>query len=514
MRNFSIQQEHGLFSWLANVLDPSQYDVVVTVERKATALIRAFIDLSPDYECKVDWSHVLSSEALKYLPENWLKGKRVLVFNEMVHLGSSTKDTIEAIFKNTPPDLMGPIETAALYVHQEFANSNVLRTIDYFRDRFESPVPMRVLQRDVSEEMYKLNRDRLIQLLKSRGALLLDTEHIESTFNFTIAPRRFLEALTTFGNPVEYENDADGNFPGITIRTPVTADMEELRATLPEGADLSAKAPQKVRVVRRGPKSFAFVPIWYPPISLQSETEPPEWLSAPAYAKRAIDECPKELRADLIFHLVSLVTGIDLLRNVWGGLAPYLKEGIDPDYPSGLLQRKAPLGHLHALYPLLDFDELQRAMRGAISACKDRDLTRRVHKESEWSGKASVASMWTPTSIDARTNISNCRAVLGEVARSQIESTTIDPWNVNQESHNYFPPLPWNAFWDKGEALGIPESERSVVMDIAIDNAVLKTTQIRIRRRSVTFMVRAFEPDSEYARDEIIRLGMGAEELV
>ena len=154
--------------------------------------------------------------------------------------------------------------------------------------------------------MYPVFRDRIIDFLRLKGALLLDTEHIESTFNLALPPRRFLAALGTFGTPVEYETDSIRDFPGVSVLSPVVEGRDKLEAVLPAGTELGAMEPMKVRIVRRGARGFAFIPIWYPPIQ-EAAFRDDRWQSAPAYLRRALDKCPDKRLPELSFHLASVV---------------------------------------------------------------------------------------------------------------------------------------------------------------------------------------------------------------
>ena len=128
MSNESKREEKRFLSWLCDLLATKQFDLVVSVERKATAVLRDLLDLSQDFHCDWNWKQVLSSEALPYLPDNWLEGKSILVFNEMIHRGHSTQDTISKILANTPKDGIKRIETAAFVVHEEFPREGLANT--------------------------------------------------------------------------------------------------------------------------------------------------------------------------------------------------------------------------------------------------------------------------------------------------------------------------------------------------------------------------------------------------
>ncbi len=505
--------EKRFFSWLNDLLNPARFDFVVAVERKATAFLRALMDLAPEFGCAWKWDDVLSSEALRYLPSNYLSKKnRILVFNEMVHLGGSTKQTIEDIEKNTPGAAVR-VKTAAFVVHADFLTKGVWRAQD-FRVDPSAASPDFAIERNVSQELYLRYRECLIDSLRSKGALLLDTEHIESTFRFTLPIRRFLGALSTFGLPIQYDVGEGYNFPGVTVESPVVADTQRLLAQLPEGCDFEIKAPLKLRLVRRGPKEFVLIPIWYPAVPLESIRTPGQWLGAPSYVRPALEACPPGRHAELAFHLVSLVTGVELLKSAWAGLLPFVREGVIPDTIKGSAEANSPLGHLRAVYPLLNFEELEAAINSAVAAHTDRALSKLVQSKSGWDSEQRKRVFV----IDDATQWDDCRRLLQRIVSEQRERrfSVGDDWFPGEDSkpaQKGFPPLPWEVFMESGAELGISAETRSVIMDILIDNAIFKTTHKTIVRHGREFLVRAYAPDSEFAEEALEKLASGGEEL-
>ncbi len=511
----SAYDDKRYFLWLAELLSSDHFDIVVPVERKATAILRALLDLTPEIKCDCSWNRVLSSEALPYLPQNWLDGQRILVFNEMIHRGHSTKTTIEAIEKNTP-GAEKLVKTAAFVVHSEFDPCEWRQTQES-RVEPDALSPDYAMLRGVSDELYGIIRERLIDILQNKGALLLDTEHLETTFSFTLPPRRFLDALRTFGVPVEYENEDGAGFPGVTVRLPVVADLERLRASLPKGSNLTARAPQTIRMVRRGPKNFAFIPIWYPPVPQNAVKTVDDWETAPSYAQRALSDCPAEKLPELAFHLTSLITGVELVQSIWAGLAPFVGKGVEPDMLHGTEAPESPLGHLRALYPLLDFDALEDALDSAISTYRNRTISNRVHKAAKWKPKGRKNGSAVSTIIRADDKCRSCRRVLVEMIRKQRRFSIGEDWFDSDECPAPTPgfaPFTWSEFWEAGEKLDLSKALRSIIMDTVIDNAVLKTTHTVAYDNGNAFIVRAYEPDSEFAREALERMAHGAQEVV
>lgn len=502
MNDISGLDENRYFSWLARLLDPDRFDVVVPVERKATAIIRALLDLTPEQPCTWDWSRVLSSDALPFLPSDWLANKRVLVFNEMVHRGTSTQKAVDAIVENTPTAAAN-IERAAFIVHE-----------DYGREDHKPYI--HALRRGICDRLYGVIRERLVTSLREKGALLLDTEHVETTFELTMPERRFLEYLGTFGIPIEYRDTRRHGFPGVTVRSPVVEDLESLRPILPDGADIDSAEPKKIRLVRRSATEFAFIPIWYPPIPEESVQRRGGWLAPPKYVRSALEQCPVDKLPDLAFHLAGLVASVELVRSVWLGIGWLVGRGVEPQTPEGSIRTGSPLGHLRALYPLLDFEELAHALASAVSAHKkttqNAAASHRLHQRAGWTTGSRLGSIERVCSVDARETEDVCVTLLAELLRIRSQYSISEDWfSVPAEAPRLL--FSWTEFWQLGEQLGVPESIRSVAMDIAIDNAFLKTSHLIVCRGGRRMLVRGFEPDSEYAFETLERLAYGAEEL-
>jgi len=507
MKNPWAAEETRLFDWLSTLLNDKQIDLIVPVERKATALLRALIDLSPERNCRWPWSKVLSSDALRYLPKRWLQEKRVLVFNELVRHGDTTNSVLGALAKNTP-DVLSRIEIAAYAVHEDFDAARAKSASSRLVDGFE----VNSVLSQVAHDDYGQIRTRIIDLLRHRGALLLDTEHIESTFRLHGSYDELLSALSSVGEPVMYDDGSFGALRGVTIRSPFVLDVARLRDSLPAGVDLDSEAPKKVRLVRRTSEVFALIPIWYAPIPLHSVNDNDRWVNAPAYLRRSLDQCPAESVSELAFHLVGVVTGIELLRTLWAALADLTRRNrVKPETLAGAIEAESPLGHLRALYPLIDFDELEQHVNAAIGS---------------WGSKASVMRVRSRARPRPDTGFvvehagspqEECLTLLGELILRRRPLTVEADWAEDfapvEETEEQLAPFSWNEYWALGERLQVAEPLRTVIMDTAIDSALLKTSHVVEYRPDGPFIVRGFAPDSEFAMEDLERVGLGARKV-
>lgn len=497
-----------LFSWLGNTLKSNTFDFVVCVERKATAVIRMYLDFYDVSEKILSWDNILSSDALKYLPPGYLDGKNVLIFNEMIHEGSSTLMTLRNVLRNS--NNVARVEAAAFACANGFPKKQWLKN---WIDAGGAPgAPHYVYEFGVSKIRYQRLWQSIVNMLRSSGALLLDTEHIETTFTLKMSIREFVKALCAVGLPIEYEND-DSTWPiGVTVREPILANLEGLQSLLPQGIDLNATEPKKLRFVRRNNNEFAAIAIWYPPLALQSAEKYIETGLLPSYISSAVSQCPMETRAEFIFHLSSLIASLEMLKATWAALSPLIKKGkIILNTPKGYLLPGEPLGHLRSLYPMLQFDSLESELQAAVSAYKDVETVHEVRKIQK--GLTNQKERCAPVFVDLKTRSRAARDILveliEEVTPIGIDEEWIADWDVPPRSL----PFSWQQFWKAGQRIGVDENVRSVAMDYAIDNAILKTTHHVIERNGEKFIIRGYLPDSEFAHKALLRLALGGEIL-
>jgi hypothetical protein len=496
-----------LFTWLSRILRTNEFDYVVCVERKATAVLRMYLDYPYQHETELQWDRVLSSDALAYLPLDYLNGKKLLIFNETVHLGSSTIKTVQKIFENSPG--VKQIAAAAFACYHGFSSEHWRKSLASLREGLD--IPQYFAYDNVSGITYEILWRRIVEMLRRAGALLLDTEHIETSFKLQLPIRKLIEALCDIGIPVEYESDDIEYQTGITIENPVIENVERIRSLLPRDTDLSTREPRKLRLVRRGPSEYAFISIWYPALPLDTVEEYISSSVAPDYIRPAIAKCPQQNRVELIFHLASLVSGTELLRSLWAGLAPLTKKGgVIPDILTGSLKPGTQLGHLRAMYPLLEFDTLESEIRGVVSASRNLDAAKVLQKarETQKSRKG-----YHPEFVDAKTRLEMSREILVNTLKKSIHFGIEEEWLDEDDKPPEEYPFTWDDFWQSGERSGIEENVRSVAMDCAIDSAILKTTHREVERNGRKFLVRGYLPDSEFARQQLILLVHGGESL-
>jgi len=120
--------------------------------------------------------------------------------------------------------------------------------------------------------------------------------------------------------------------------------------------------------------------------------------------------------------------------------------------------------------------------------------------------------------VGAEERFHKCREFLVEIVRRQRRYSLGEDWfdieDARESGPQGYAPFTWAECWEVGEELDIPQPLRSVLMDTAIDNALLKTSHKVVSLNGEAYIVRAYEPDSEFAEHALEKLAHGAEEVL
>src|ERR1035438_5752099 len=135
----------ALDGFLRRLTAPDLYDLIVPVERKGTALVRAALHGCPTAR----WKCVLSSDAIQD-HANKVSPKKILILDDSVWTGLSLRRTVATVAAAFPN---AAITTAAFVTHRDAPPDLV--NIAYYQS--------------VDELMYQTCRDTLVNFLQDRG---------------------------------------------------------------------------------------------------------------------------------------------------------------------------------------------------------------------------------------------------------------------------------------------------------------------------------------------------------
>lgn len=508
-----MQREHDLLddlgAWLDLVLKQGKFTVVVAVERKATAILRALIEMTNTPTLDWAWERVISSDAVGYLPRKFWAGQRILVFNELVHTGESTRRVVDDLLEAGA--LRDNIETAAYGIHVAMeARESEGELPDYFRFRC------------LDDTSYPALLDRIVAALHMHGGLLLDTEHIELPVTLRCSTSDFFAALQLCGDCVRFNAYNAQWADCVTITKPIVLDQDKLGKKLPYGADLSTGGSNticKLRAVPRGYGKYAIVPIWYPAVPVDSLLTWSERDGTPDFVRKALEsftdnenatkEEAEKVRRRLAFSLTTLVAGLDLLRSVVAALHTLGAKAVDIGFPPAQ-SIPAHVWHLHAVYPTVPPSSVaaELAMLADAFCIQSRNRLKGLSGQENGSLARDFASI-------RPTDCSNIRGMLGSGLlrhrdtwlrwKREIDQTMGRQAVVGRRDHSVFC---WEELIALADVQGIEKGLQATAMDLAIDEGLLVTTyteQQKEMRRGYSF---AAEEVCRRIRNELMAIGM------
>ena len=320
--------EQQLLVFLRDILEEEQFDYIIPVERKGTAVLRALMQEIEEPRLKWDWRKVLSHAAIDFSSHVDLKGKKVLLFDELVHHGDTLKKAKETIESRCPTSVM----TAGFAVYEKCKK-----------------LPDMWFYGSLDGKAYEVLRDDIVEMLQRYGSLLLDTEHLELKIKVKCGLDEFFAALAQAGSGKTYAFTSGADRINLTITNPRILSEERLRACLPSKSSMD-EVVQKCRILESPyPSEFSILPICYPNISGEVDDD---WLKrVPAYLTPQMLKCATGKQ---LFYVVGLLSAIEILRTIIAALSELKSKGkILMDAPS------ENFAHLAVMFPTLDIDEFR-----------------------------------------------------------------------------------------------------------------------------------------------------------
>ena len=488
--------------WLADGLASGHIGVIVTVERKATAVLRALIEMCGQRGLDWPWSKVVSSDAIPCLAPGFWRGKRILVFNELMHTGASTDGVMTELLDGGAK--AKDICTGAYGVHVDMEDGDAAKKLpDYYRYRC------------LDESSYSALLDSIVEMLHSSGGLMLDTEHLELPVALHCSTNDFFRAFNLCGESIRF-NAYDAQWADcLTVTEPVLLDLDGIRGKLPSGVELTTASSEticKLRVVPRGYGRFAIVPIWYPTVPLDSLLSWSERDSVPEFVCGALGSYkgPDEGRTRLAFSLTTIVAGMELLKSVAAALYELGKDAVDIGFPP---RNEVPphIGHLSAVYPTVSTSSLAAGLSDLRNSYNIKSRNRL--KDLRWGDDETVAQVSSPTIRPE--DCARIRRLLGVCLlkhrdawlRWERELARVEGMapSVAREEHRIFT---WKEMMALAGRCGISEEHRPTAMDLLIDDATLVTTYAPQQCRMIRGYAFAAEEVCRRLRNEIMFVGM------
>ena len=349
--------ERQIVEFINNIVINQSIQLIVCCERKATAILRAIISEIPKDKFLWEWPKVLSTAAVDKYDWQSFKGKKVLLFDELVHHGKSL-DTQEKNLREFLPDNVELI-TAGFAVWEHCQHK-----------------PQFCYYAAVDLEKYDDIRNSIIFMLQKHGSLLLDTEHIELSVRVHCGIREFYDELARASeNHRTYSFISGAGRTNLTIDQPDILRKDLLEKILTPGSNTYGTV-SKIRVLERNHENFSVLPIFYPNTKCVPSIE---WIeNLPEFVRN--DRLSKSEGSSEIFYIIALLGSIELIRGVVSALSDFIRQGkITFEIP------KERFPHLYTMFPQVDINGLYNYIYNVVAeskTIKPKRSRKNAHAES------------------------------------------------------------------------------------------------------------------------------------
>lgn len=469
-----------LHTFLTRQIDKWEPDLIIVIERKGTAILRALKDWNED-PLNWPWDRVISSSVVDQMPDDYFCGKKILIFDEMmrtgIHLSEVLKDLCNRGVWN-PSD--NNLHLAVFAVHEEGLTRLPIK---------DNYLPYDWFYRDLTTAAYQRIRTQIVRMLQQAGSLMLDTEHIEVRIGLNCNFNQFIKALRRKSKALAFRSSDQ--------RTNITVFYEDDEAHwLPTERfpkDIGCKnIVRKCRIIQRESNEFSIIPICYPSILKSSE----EWPK---------DKEVSDLLGDSVitnetsrFYGVALLAALKALGWVLKDLAVMGTDNYSislPKSPSDVNSTGGYcLDHLLVMYPTIDIEKLTQWI-SEIEKQARSEGTRLKGRKFEPYESALISDK------ELRQNAISLLQVIRYILDQRIEEYR----EYRQKALHHPFGLRAREIFNLGRRLGWEDIMISALFDILIDEANLVTHVQNVEdENGEQRLARTFEPDGEIV-SELIR---------
>lgn len=455
--------ERRLFSFVQELIEKEDIDLIVCSERKGTAVMRALLEEIELPRLAWSWDRVVSTAAINEFDWTSYPIKRILFFDELVHHGHSMKRAKEEIVSLANKET--EIVTAGFAVwnrceqHPDFSYYASVDIVEYEQIRSD-----------------------IIEMLQRFGSLLLDTEHLELSVRINCGIKEFYHALARAsenGNAFSFLSGSDRL--NLTIRKPDILDANQLAKWVPLGSN-TTDVVAKCRVLEKDHSHFSIMPIFYPSTRCVIDEH---WVAGlPEFIERRALVNP---RPAYIFYIVGLLASVEVLKSIVAALSDLIRaERIVLETP------KECFTHLKAMFPGINTEGLWEYVKSAVAESKLRRLDRSAKRvEVQHVPEETIRQM--------------SYFLITEVLREMDDREWERDWD---------PDLPRGLTW--AQLTKITEASKplidvdprwwSIVPDRLIDGGILHTDVAEVTSSAgEPWAVRIFGPDSEVVAEKLRR---------
>lgn len=477
--DMEVPIEKELLTFLSDLIKKFKPELIIVVERKGTAILRALKELG-DKPLDWPWDKVISSHVLGRASDDFFIGKRILIFDDMVRTGFHLESVIEEL-KQRPfwDSIEDKVFTATFAIHESLQNDGSIRYPDAW------------FYRNLNSNGYNQLRNEIVNMLQRVGSLMLDTEHIEVRIQVKCDVRTFFETLSRKAQVISFHSSNDRL--NATVYYPNDPLYLLPQTLLPQDSNEN-DIVKKCRVIRRSGTEFAFIPLCYPSIAVENSL----WPSNVKF-QDILGPLRSESQAGR-FYDVALLAAVEVLKWILTDLftlSPECYQLILPAFPSKTKasggRDEYTLSHLRVMYPSLNIEKLTEYIHIKAEEAREKATKLRSRKLSYGCLEPFPDEQLRDWAINL------CQLVRQELDEREASTFLI---GTNKRCHPCG--LTAKEIFAIGKKINIPEHAISVLFDLLIDNAYL-VTHVEIQKDGdhKERIVRTFEPDGEVVSERI-----------
>jgi len=475
--------EKILSTFLTEVIADFRPDLIIVIERKSTAILRALKELPPEDRLDWPWRKVISSNEITKSNLELFKGKRLLIFDDMMRRGHHIKSLWEDLKTNGFMH-MGEIKIAVFALHEK---------IEYNFNLDGENIPHYWFYRNLTQITYQSVRKQIVEMLQKAGSLLLDTEHIEVRLRLNCSFSKFLDVLRRRANAIVF--NSSNSRSNVTVLYPDDNAHKLSEKLFPLGTECN-NIVKKCRIIKRDEQEYSILPMCYPSILALSIDD--GWPSDPNISKLLGNNINTHKAR---FYGVGMLAALDVLKWVLKDISV-----LDPSEYSLLLPTSVDedtknvgysLDHLWVVFPELNLNELN----GWIAKNAKSAISEGKKIKSKWKSSSKPIPLYSPSELWK--SAIDLLQVIRHVIDQRIMSMDLYDNDGNYTKHPFG--LRAQDIFDLGRSLKFTDVVISALFDILIDEAYIVTHVSEVDYNSEKRMVRSFEPDGEVISNLIRR---------
>ncbi len=329
-----FQSETEIERFVRSLQIDSNYDYVAAIERKGVALIRHLFARFGKENLACAKTPLITDEGLRHMPNNMLRGKRVLLFDDTAYTGHLLNQRQHYLLTRGAEKA----DTACLY--------------QYHGSWIE---PTWVLYRDLSLADFEMFREELVDYISQSDFFLLDSEHIPVRLRTHLSAEDFVELLRQIDDVLVIPRPSELNRRYLTIQEPQFFDLSSLE--FHPGTDCDNIVFKLRAIVSDGAASL--VPMVYPAIPINARPENcPLRREEPEACVCSIYDEPDH--TDSIFHCQALYASTKLLARTFAMLSTAR------DFQPEMTIEAVSVENLKALFPEMKVNCFERWVRRTL----------------------------------------------------------------------------------------------------------------------------------------------------